>query len=314
MMRCPITYQNISSGKYSKEGLTLLSKSLTLLEDFPYSAKEQILMAEQLALKMSIQGVQPKLSCKLNLKKHSFEIVDHMGTFILKPPHHLYEEIPQNEDLSMKLAALSGIEVPVTGLIYNKDQTLSYIIRRFDRGPKKMKYAVEDFSQLLGFNRDTKYQSSIEKIINVIEMYCTFPVIEKKKLFKLILFNFMIGNEDMHLKNYSLITKDDITQLSPAYDLINTSIAHKTLEESALPLNGKKSNLKKHDFIDYLGIERLKLPAHEIETILSDFKRLIPLWYELISKSFISKSKQNDYIKIINNRQARLWGGPIFTE
>lgn len=307
MIKCPITYQNISHGKYSSEGLQLLSKTITSLEDFPFTAKEQLKLAEELALKLSIQGVQPKLSVKLNTKKRSFEIVDHFGTFILKPPHHLYEEIPQNEDLSMKLAALAGINVPITGLIYNSDQTLSYFIKRFDRGPKKTKYAVEDFSQLLGFDRDTKYHSSIEQIISVIEKFCTFPIVEKLKLFKVILFNFLIGNEDMHLKNYSLLTQDGITKLSPAYDLVNTSIVLKTQEESALPLHGKKSNLKKDDLINYLGKERLRLNPKEIESILLGFNKVIPIWLELIQKSFLSKTKQDQYIKIIKTRQARIF-------
>jgi serine/threonine-protein kinase HipA len=307
MNQCPITYHYISDSKYSEEGLKLLSKTLTSLQDFPYTAKEQIHLAEELALKLSIQGVQPKLSIKLNIKKHIFEIVDHFGTFILKPPHHLYEEIPQNEDLSMKLASLIGINTPLTGLIYNQDQTLSYFIKRFDRGPHKTKQAVEDFSQLLGFNRDTKYDSSIEKIITVVDKFCTFPILEKRKLFKLILFNFLIGNEDMHLKNYSLITQDGVTQLSPAYDLVNTSIVLKTKEESALPLNGKKSNFKKDDFILYLAKDRLQLNSKEIESILSDFSDIISPWASLIQKSFLSKSKQQDYLFILENRKSRLF-------
>ena len=253
MKRCPITYDEVTKGKYSIKGLHLLSPRLKELLDFPFSAKEQISIAQDLATKLSIQGVQPKLSAKLNVTVSSFEVVEKFGTFILKPPHHLYEEVPQNEDVSMKLAKLCGIEVPLHGLIYNKDKSLSYFIKRFDRGSKKTKFPVEDFSQLMGFDRDTKYNTSLEKTITIIEKYCTFPMIEKERFYKLILFNFLIGNEDMHLKNYSLITQDVITRLSPSYDLINTSIIFKTQEEVALTLNSKKSNLKKYDLVDYLG-------------------------------------------------------------
>lgn len=306
MKRCPITYDELTTDKYSKKGLHLLSPRLNQLIDFPFSAKEQIILAQDLATKLSIQGVQPKLSAKLNMTNFSFEIVEKFGTFILKPPHHLYEEVPQNEDVSMKLAKLCGIDVPVHGLIYNKDQSFSYFIKRFDRGSKKTKFPVEDFSQLMGFDRDTKYHTSIEKIISVLEKYCTFPMIEKQSFYKLILFNFLIGNEDMHLKNYSLITLDGITKLSPSYDLINTSIVLKPQEEIALTLNGKKSNLKKQDLIDYLGRERLSLPHETIEEILTTFESVIPKWHDLIDRCFLSQDKKNQYKDLINIRKVKL--------
>lgn len=306
MKRCPITYDEITTGNYSEKGLHLLSPRLKELIDFPYSAKEQITLAQDLATKLSIQGVQPKISARLNVINSSFEVVEKFGTFILKPPHHLYEEVPQNEDVSMKLAKLCGIEVPLHGLMYNKDRSFSYFIKRFDRGAKKTKFPVEDFSQLMGFDRDTKYNTSIEKTISVLEKYCTFPMIEKQSFYKLILFNFLIGNEDMHLKNYSLITVDGITKLSPSYDLLNTSIVLKAQEEVALTLNGKKSNLKKQDLIDYLGKERLMLPYERIDEILSNFHSIIPKWHELIDICFLSKNKKNQYKELINIRKEKL--------
>jgi serine/threonine-protein kinase HipA len=237
----------------------------------------------------------------------NFEIVDQSGTYIIKPPHHVYEEIPQNEDLTMKLAETVLIQVPFHGLIYNKDHSLSYFIKRFDRIARKNKIPVEDFSQLMGFDRDTKYNTSIEKTIDVINKFCTFPVIEKKNFFKSIIFNFLIGNEDMHLKNYSLITIDGITKLSPAYDLVNTSIVLKTSEEIALSLNGKKSNLKKQDFIDYLGKYRLSLSEKDIESELQIFKTSFSQWNELINISFLSENKKLHYKKIVQERQKRLF-------
>lgn len=154
-----------------------------------------------------------------------------------------YKEVPQNEDLTMGLAKAVEIEIPFHGLIYNIDNSLSYIIKRFDRS-RNQKIAVEDFSQLLGYSRDTKYEASMEKVILVIEKHCTFPVIEKLKLFRLVIFNFIIGNDDMHLKNFSLIRRENKVELTPAYDLLNTSIIMKTEEEIALPIRGKKKQIK----------------------------------------------------------------------
>lgn len=190
--------------------------------------------------KMSIQGVQPKLSAKLKIKNNCFEIVDQGGHFILKPQNEYYPELPENEALTMSLAAHIGIEIPAHGLVYSKDGSMTYFIKRFDRtGHNKL--AVEDFAQLSQHDRATKYNSSMEKVAKIIAQYCSFPKIEWVNLFKLTLFNFLIGNEDMHLKNFSLITRGPKVSLSPAYDLLNTTIAQRhAQEEIALPINGKK--------------------------------------------------------------------------
>jgi len=302
MNRCPITYELCENNLYSKRGLYLLSKKLTQLNPFPYSSKEQIHLATQFATKLSIQGVQPKLSVKLNVAKRLFEVVETGGLFIFKPPHHLYEELPQNEDLTMKLASLVGIEIPLHGMSYNKDDSLTYFIKRFDRATRKQKIGVEDFSQLLGYSRDTKYESSMEKVISVVEKHCTFPMIEKAKLFRLTLFNFLIGNEDMHLKNFTLIRRNEKVELSPAYDLLNTAIVLQSKEEIALPIRGEKSKLTYDDLVDYFGIERLALPPKVLEKEISKFKAMQEHWKNLITNSFLSKSMQNQYISLIENR------------
>jgi serine/threonine-protein kinase HipA len=119
MNRCPITYELCGKDKYSNRGLHLISKSLSNLYDFPFTPREQIERSIELATKLSIQGVQPKLSIKLTPSKKVFEIVERGGTFILKPPHQIYDQLPQNEDLTMKMATMAGLEVPFHGMIYN---------------------------------------------------------------------------------------------------------------------------------------------------------------------------------------------------
>lgn len=306
MNRCPITYELCGNEKYSIKGLHLLSRNLNHLNDFPYTSKEQILLATQLAAKLSIQGVQPKLSLILNVAKKEFEIVEKGGKFILKPPHHIYDEIPQNEDLTMKLAKVIGIEVPLHGMIYNIDGSLSYFIKRFDRLAKNQKVAVEDFSQLLGFSRDTKYEASMEKVVSVIEKHCTFPVVEKLKLFRLVIFNFLVGNEDMHLKNFTLIRRQNKIELSPAYDLLNTTIVIPAREEIALPIRGKKSKLNRTDLIDYFGMERLALPEIVLREEFLKFEKSLEPWQLLIEKSFLSQKLQERYIELIQKRWQRV--------
>lgn len=305
MNRCPITYELCGDKKYTRKGLRLLSQSLKNLKDFPYTPKEQIQMAAQYASKLSIQGVQPKLSVIVNVKQEELEIVHKGGKFIIKPPHHLYEEIPQNEDLTMKLAEIVGIEIPPHGMIYNIDGSLSYFVKRFDR-TRNHKVAVEDFSQLLGYSRDTKYESSMEKVAFVIEKHCTFPVLEKVKLFRLMIFNFLVGNEDMHLKNFTLIRRENKVELSPAYDLLNTTIIMKVEEESALPIAGKKSNLNYKDFVDYFGVKRLNLPETVLMNILLKFKDSRNRWDKLIKESFLSEKMRSHYENLLDERWQRL--------
>jgi len=208
----------------------------------------------------------------------------------------------------MRLADKIDLEIPLHGLIYSKDQKLTYFIKRFDRFGKGNKYSVEDFAQLAGKSRDTKYDYSMEKIVGLIESYCTFPAIEKIKLFKLTIFNFLTGNEDQHLKNFSLITKDNKVTLTPFYDLINTTISiANPVEEIALPLKGKKSKLSEKILVEYWGKERLQLNDQVINQALNGIKEKIEDWFTLINKSFLSKEMKEKYIALLNERRNVIW-------
>lgn len=308
MKRCPITYQPINKDqRYSTEGLKLLSPHLKNLEDLPFSASEQRQEAAKRAGKMSIQGVQPKLSAKLSVKNERFEVVSHGGTYILKPPHVNYPALPENEALTMQLAAMCGIDVPLHGLCYAKDGTFTYFIRRFDRYGRAKRRMQEDFAQLTGRSRDTKYEASIEQLIQVLDEHCAFPQLEKIKLFRRILFSFLVGNEDMHLKNYSLIVREKKVALSPAYDLLNSTLAvDGAEEESALPLGGKKKNLTRNDFIQYLASERLMLNEHVISQERERFSKAIPGWEKLIKASFLPSEMQQRYVELVRERKIRL--------
>ena len=308
MNRCPITYELCGEQKYSAQGLKLLSPKLKDLLDFPYNKGDQLKQAMARATKMSIQGVQPKLSARLNVSAGIFEIADQGGNFIIKPQNDLYEELPENEDLTMRLAALAGIEIPLHGMIYSKDGSRSYFIKRFDRLPKKKRVAVEDFAQLTGQTRETKYSSSMEKVAGVLDQFCTFPLIEKQKLFRLTIFNFLCGNEDMHLKNFSLIRRNGKVEISPSYDLLNTTIAMSNpQEEFALTLAGRKSKITKENLIDYFGSERLGLTPIVIEKTLQEIENQKLKWYKQIQISFLSEEMKKKYVELMSLRWARIF-------
>jgi serine/threonine-protein kinase HipA len=302
-----ITY-NACSGDYSKGGLQLLNKNLENIA--PLNFTQSQLRTEALAMsdKISIQGIQPKLSARLNVKEGKFDIVGQHGTYIIKVQVPDRPQMPENEDLTMKLAKEIGIEMPVHGLVRDKEGQLNYFIKRFDRYSQKSKYAVEDFAQLTERPSDTKYDTSTEALIPIITDHCTFPAIEMIKLYRRIFFSFMVGNEDMHLKNFSLITKKSKTYLSPAYDLLNSTIVlKKTKEELALPIMGHKARFKLFHFKEYLAIERMGLQEKMVEKMFGEVYDARGTWEKLIENSFLSDELKEDYFKILDDRFKRMY-------
>ncbi|MFC2100739.1 HipA domain-containing protein [Bacteroidota bacterium] len=303
MNLCPISYEPTGQSLYNEKGLNILSQNLTHLELLEYTATEQREEAMSRASKLSIQGVQPKLSTILNIKEGKFELVDNGGKYILKPQHHIYPHIAENEDVTMRMAKSAGINVPLHGMIWSKDNTLTYFIKRFDRAGHNNRIPVEDFAQLAGLSRETKYNYSMEKLVKLIDKYCTFPMIEKARLFKLVLFDFLTGNEDMHLKNFSLLRNADKIELSPAYDLLNTTILLKgEVEEIALPIAGKKKKLNRKILVDYFGKDCCGLTGKVIERTLMDLSTSKPFFYSLLEKCFLSEKLQEKYSSLLEIR------------
>lgn len=313
MNLCPITYEPCGDEAYSRAGLRSLSPNLERLHVFGYDALQQRREAVIRAGRISIQGVQPKLSVRLDAKAGAFVVVDGGGRFVLKPQHDTYPNLPENEGLTMHLAKLAGIEVPVTGLVRCADGSWSYFVRRFDRTGHSDKLAVEDFAQLAGLSRDTKYDFSMERLVRLLDAYCTFPAVEKVKFLRRGLFNFLVGNEDMHLKNFSLITRNGKVELAPAYDYLSTTVAFlalgrpiETIEESALPLRGKQRKLVGKDWIGYFAKERLELPNKVIDGVRKGLLGATPAWLERIAESFLPSDQKECYCSLLYQRLAAL--------
>jgi serine/threonine-protein kinase HipA len=310
MPRCPITLEDIPAGRrYSQAGLRLLDARLKEdLHPLHLTAAEQLQVAAAQADKISIQGIQPKFSAVLRVPERQFKMVDHGGRFILKPCPAEWSEVPANEALTMTLASRSGIDVPAHGLVYAADESLTYFIRRFDRMGRGDKLPVEDFAQLTGQKRDTKYESSMEQVAKVIKSYCTFPAVENVKLARRVIFSFLTGNEDMHLKNFSLVTRDGKVELSPAYDLLNTTIilGKNVKEEIALPVRGKKSNLTRNDLARYFCSERLELGEKVVAKLFQEVIHAAASWPGMIRRSFLSAERQDAYLAVLDERMTRL--------
>lgn len=308
MAFCPITLEPLEEGmRFSQAGLRSLHPRLTDLAPFDLSHEEQLREARRRADKMSIQGVQPKLSAVLSLKKGRFDIVDRGGRFIVKPNPPPYEEVPANEALTMTMAAAIGITVPPHGLVPATDGSWVFVIRRYDREGRDRRVHVEDFAQLSGATRETKYDSSLEQVAKLVNAFCTFPALELPKLARRLLFCFITGNEDMHLKNFSVLVRDGVAALSPAYDLLNTTLVlQEAREESALPLGGKKRNLTRKLWIETFCRERLRLSVGQIDSLLSEIQNTVPRWHDLIDRCYLSESKRDSYHALVDNRCERL--------
>lgn len=316
-MRCPITYEALEdqTKKYSQKGLRLLSKNITDLKDFPLSRKVSMTQTQVTVAERTFQEMSPQFNVYLNAADEVFEVTTTGGTFILKTQNMLWPALPENEDLTMRLAKSAGLEVPLHGLVYDKDGALAYWMRRFDRpslkSPGRLKYACEDFAQLSGLPKHQKYQSTMEKAADIIETFATFPVLEKEKFFRLTLFNFLVGNGDAHLKSLSLLTENQVIKLSPVYDLINTHIImgdarQEEAAELALPLNGKINQLKSRDFIDYFAIQCLKISQTRIKKIVKQIILATKKWPDIIHHSFLPLSLQEEYIYFVNTRLKQL--------
>ena len=261
------------------------------------------LAAQVIQAQTSLTGVQPKLS--LNLHKHEgsnrLTIVGLWGDFIFKPQTDAYPELPENEDLTMHLAEAARIKVVPHSLIRLADGSLGYITRRIDRTKKGEKIDMEDMCQLTLHPTEYKYKSSCEQIAKAIAAYSSTPRLDLVNFMQVLLFSFVTGNNDMHLKNFSLYRPKALYQLSPAYDLLNVAIANPNdKEEMALSINGKKAQIKLADFLkasDTMGIEQRVTLG-----LINGLRNAMPAWIDLINNSFLSDEMKQNYLDLISRR------------
>jgi serine/threonine-protein kinase HipA len=256
--------------------------------------------------RMSIGGVQNKVGAVLRAREGVFEIVRRESRYILKPSTPDWPDLPANEDLTMRLAALAGVEIPLHGLVWTEDRQLCYFVERFDRTARGEKLLVEDFAQILGFKRSDKYNGSMEQIGKAITTYCSFPIIDRVRLLRRTLVALLTGNDDMHLKNFSIITdRNGVVSLSPAYDLVNTAILLSNPEDLAIPLSGRKRGMTRRLLVDYFAGEKLGLNEETIASVFSEVAQARAGWSRLITRSFLSEELKERYRQLVDQRWER---------
>lgn len=306
MERCLYCYQSLEQGQVDFH--PQCSKKIfgtAVPPVLPYTKADiESLALEVVRSQVTITGVQPKLSVDLEKGKGGekrFTIVGLWGEYILKPQTEQYPSLPENEDLTMHLASLARIKTVPHSLIRFQDGSLAYITKRIDRDKKGVKIPMEDMCQLTEKLTEQKYKGSHEQIAKKIVEFSAYPVLDLINYFEVLLFCYLTGNTDMHLKNFSLYKKVGECVLAPAYDLLSTKLViPQDNEELALTLNGKKSKLKKVDFDSLL--KTMKVDDKAIENVYDKFRKVIPEWLLFIDSSFLPDEMKEQYKTLIQEK------------
>jgi serine/threonine-protein kinase HipA len=243
--------------------------------------------------RLSLSGVQRKISLGLSSDRRTLQVALGPNRYILKPQTETYPSLPENEHVTMRLANLVGIEIPPCGLFRIRDGTIAYLVVRFDRLATGKKVRQEDFCQLAEKPPKDKYDGSSELCVRLIRRYATEPGIELWKLYRLLLFNWWVGNGDVHLKNFSLIAETgSIERLSPAYDLINTRLVIGD-DSLALPVVGKKDRLTLSDWLALA--EYSNIPERAALRVITSFVAAVPAADSTIERSPLPESMKAEY-------------------
>jgi serine/threonine-protein kinase HipA len=284
--------------------------------ELPYDLEElENLAATNVLESVAVPGVQTKLSMDRETTKDGgrLTIVGLRGAYILKPPSSEYPYLPENEDLTMSLARLAGIDVAPHGLLPLASGELAYVTRRMDRTIARGRKIVplvrhmEDFCQITERLTEHKYRGSMEQVARTIRTYSSYAGNDLARLLDLLVFVFLTGNADMHLKNFSLLYDGESRSLAPAYDLLSTRLAIPESvdpEELALPLNGKKNRLHPGDFSAFL--KSAGLTETQFERTLRRFSSKMEQLLAFIGEGFLPETMVRDYRNLVRDRAARL--------
>ena len=309
MSKCLYCYKELREGEVDfHKACSKKFFGVPTAPELPYSLDElDTLAAQVIKSQTTLTGVQAKLSLHLDRHEGSkrLTIVGLWGDFIFKPQTQSYKTLPENEDLTMHLAEIAKIKVVPHTLIRLQDGTLGYLTKRIDRTSEGDKIPMEDMCQLTERQTEYKYKSSYEQIAKEIAKHSYVPLLDLTDFYEQVFFNWLVGNNDMHLKNYSLYAPKGKWVLTPAYDLLNVSMVNpKDTEELALTLNAKKKRIKKSDFVR--AMETSGISPKVFDNILAKYRKLLPKFNEIIDLSFLDKEDKEIYKQSITSRLARI--------
>lgn len=312
MEKCLYCYKELATGE--KDFHKACSKKMfgaPTVPELPYTRENLTDLARQvIRSQTTLTGVQAKLSLDINKGSKSgtdrFTIVGLWGRYILKPQTDRFPYLPEVEDLTMHLAELAKIRTVPHCLVRFADGELCYITRRVDRTTKGEKLPMEDMCQLAERLTEHKYKGSYEQIAKVIQKHSSAPKLDLVNYWELVVFSWITGNADMHLKNFSLYSRQSgIYTLSPAYDMLSTALVMpEDTEELALTLNGRKRKIKKSDF--EVAMQASGLDKKVVDNVFNKFLKAQDKWFEFINGSFLPDDMQERYRVIIADKLAML--------
>ena len=311
MCKCLYCYKPLADGEvdYHKTCARKIFGS-TSVPTLPYTRDNiKDLAREIVTASTTVTGVQAKLSLDIARgntgEPQRFTIVGLWGRYILKPQTDRFANLPENEDLTMHMAEAAGIKTVPHSLIRFADGELCYITCRIDRTKAGEKIAMEDMCQLSERLTEDKYKGSYERIAKLIRQYSSAPLLDIVNFWEVVVFSWLTGNADMHLKNFSLFRPGENYMLTPAYDLLSTALAMpEDEEELALTLNGKKKRIKREDFEKAMLDSGMDDKA--IANIFYRFVKAIPKWHKMINESFLPTVLQNAYHDKIDTMAKRV--------
>lgn len=320
---CPSTLREGREG-YSRQALEELFGGGETSPYLDFRLDVNIRPIEPGDSRMSISGVQEKFPGKIEGGKIRLAEASERSTHILKPfPGDIYlldrREIPANEHLTMQIAAqVFGIRTAANGLCFDLKGKPVYITRRFDITPDGTKLRMEDFASVMGKSELTgggsafKYSGSYLEIAEALGRYSSTKMVELERLFNLIVFNYVFANGDAHLKNFSLIETGGERRLAPAYDLMNTALH---INDGDFALEGGLG-VEKSDIYERSGHPARKdfeefgraagLMEKRVRRLLDRYRELPAEAIKLLSNSYLSDKAKRSYLRIVNERIARL--------
>ena len=311
MNKCLYCYKALDDGADFHEKCSLAFFGSKEAPQIPYTIDQMAELAKSVVERsISVPGVQAKLSMSLiketrETSNNRLTVVGALGGgYIFKPPSDKYPQMPQNEHLTMRVSETFGIRVVPSSLIRLESGEISYITKRVDRKEEGEKIHMLDMFQIT--EAFDKYKSSMERVGKTIGMYSENPLLDKYFFFELALFSFLSGNNDMHLKNFSMIESVSGWILSPAYDLLNVTIINPDDdEELALTMEGKKKKFKREHFAR-LG-EGLGLTSKQVNGVFKRFHNNKSEAMRWIDNSFLTPEMKEVYKEVLEERYTRIF-------
>ncbi len=268
----------------------------------------EILATETANKGFTVPGVQKKLSLHLIEKEGNprLTLVNYPTGYILKPQVAEYDKLPESEHLVMSMADHAGISTVPHALVRGENG-FAYITKRVDREIKEntlKMLAMEDFCQLDLRLTEDKYRGSYERCARIITRYSSRIGIDMSEFYMRLIFSFLVGNSDMHLKNFSMIETGEGSGeyvLSPAYDLLPVNVIMPAdKEQLALPMNGKKRNLRRKDFLQFA--QECGIAENTAEKMMKNLVKMKSQWLAMCEQSFLSEELKERLSAIIEER------------